>query len=68
MTYIDWTDIGDSAGTISIDSLVETTKNLEEEALKCFAQSTTSKEVESLRVLYLGQKGKITGHRYFPIH
>ena len=41
--------------------LIASTKEYEEEALECLANSGSSKEVEAFRVLFLGKNGKITG-------
>ena len=46
--------------TKSIDELIVLAKEFELEALSLLRESTTSKEVESLRVLFLGKNGKIT--------
>lgn len=49
------------AETKTLDDLVELAKSFETEAASCIESSSSSKEVESFRVLYLGKNGKITG-------
>ena len=49
------------AETKTLDDLVELAKSFEVEAITCIQNSSSSKEVESFRVLYLGKNGKITG-------
>ena len=48
------------AEPIDIDELIVKTKAFEVEALASFAEASDTKEIELLRVAYLGQKGKIT--------
>jgi len=49
-----------SSSSKSIDDLIIVAKDYEIEALNLLKESTTSKEVEALRVLFLGKNGKIT--------
>jgi phenylalanyl-tRNA synthetase alpha chain len=42
-----------------LQSLISETKGYEEDALKCIAEATDAKEVEVLRVAFLGKNGKI---------
>jgi phenylalanyl-tRNA synthetase alpha chain len=52
-------EVGAEAGSLS--DLISVTKSYEEDALKSLADSSSSKEVEALRVAFLGKNGKITG-------
>lgn len=52
--------VSTDSGT-SLNTLIQQTLAFEQEAINALKNSTTSKEVESLRVLYLGKNGKLTG-------
>jgi phenylalanyl-tRNA synthetase alpha chain len=54
-------DKGSTAPSKSLDELVALAQEYEDDGLKCLSNAGSTKEVETLRVLFLGKNGKITG-------